>query len=215
MLYWNTVTDTLRDALLLLMKSPVFEQFRLVGGTSLSLQLGHRMSVDIDLFTDAPYRSIDFNQIDRFLKDSFPYVDGSFGMLVANGRSYSVGKSKVDNVKLDINYTDPYIQKPFVLEGLRLATVDEIIAMKMEIFQDAGRKKDFWDIHEVLDQYPISKMIALHEERYPYGHDRELIVKQLENFTKADNEIDPICLQGKHWELIKLDFVELLEAYNN
>ena len=74
MLYWNTVNDTLKDALLLLMKSSIFDQFRLVGGTSLSLQLGHRMSIDIDLFTDAPYRSIDFDQMDEFLKENFPYV---------------------------------------------------------------------------------------------------------------------------------------------
>lgn len=66
MLYWNTVNDNLKQALLFLMEAPIFDQFRLVGGTSLSLQVGHRMSVDIDLFTDSPYRSIDFNQIDNF-----------------------------------------------------------------------------------------------------------------------------------------------------
>lgn len=209
MLYWNTVNDTLKDALLLLIKSSIFDQFRLVGGTSLSLQLGHRMSIDIDLFTDAPYGSIDFDQIDKYLKDNFPYVDGSIGMLVANGRSYAVGKSNFNNVKLDLNYTDPFIQEPLFVEGVRLATVQEIMAMKMEIVQSAGRKKDFWDIHEVLDHYPVEKMVALHEERYPYGHDKELILKNLSNFTKADKDIDPECLRGKHWELIKLDMLEL------
>jgi predicted nucleotidyltransferase component of viral defense system len=209
MLYWNTVNDTLKDALLLLMQSPIFYQFRLVGGTSLSLQLGHRMSIDIDLFTDAPYRSIDFNKIDEFLKDKFPYVDGSFGMLVANGRSYSIGKSNLDNVKLDVNYTDSFIQEPLFVEGVRLATVQEIMAMKMEIIQSVGRKKDFWDIHEVLDHYSVEEMIGLHQERYPYGHNRELIIKNLSDFTKADKEIDPDCLRGKHWELIKLDMLEI------
>ena len=42
--------------------------FRLVGGTGLSLYRGHRESVDIDLFTDAPYDSIDFDKIDSFLR---------------------------------------------------------------------------------------------------------------------------------------------------
>ncbi|MDQ7947390.1 MAG: nucleotidyl transferase AbiEii/AbiGii toxin family protein [Pedobacter sp.] len=210
MLYWNTVNDTLKNALYLFMQSSIFDSFRLVGGTSLSLQLGHRMSIDIDLFTDAPYRSIDFDLIDSFLKDNFNYVDGSMGMLVANGRSYAVGGSKTDNVKLDINYTDTFIQQPLVIDGVRLATIDEIVAMKMEIMQDAGRKKDFWDIHEVLDQYSITRMIELHEQRYPYGHDGNLILRQLQNFKKADNEVDPECLRGKHWELIKLDIVETL-----
>ncbi|MEJ5995600.1 nucleotidyl transferase AbiEii/AbiGii toxin family protein [Pedobacter sp. Du54] len=191
------------------MQSPIFDQFRLVGGTSLSLQLGHRMSIDIDLFTDAPYRSIDFEKIEEFLKENFTYVDGSFGMLVANGRSYAVGKSNLDNVKLDINYTDPFIREPLFVDGVRLASVEEIMAMKMEIVQHEGRKKDFWDIHEVLDYCPVEKMIVLHQERYPYGHDKQLIRKNLTNFTKADREIDPECLRGKHWELIKLDMSEL------
>jgi len=208
MLYWNTVNDTLKEALLLLMKSPIFDQFRLVGGTSLSLQLGHRMSVDIDLFTDAPYGSIDFDQIDIFLKGNFGYVDGSFGTLVANGRSYLVGKNRLESVKLDINYTDPFIQKPLFIEDIRFATIGEIMAMKMEVVQSAGRKKDFWDIHEVLDVFSIKEMIALHQQRYPYGHAEEIIFRNLIDFEKADKEVDPECLRGKHWELIKLDLIE-------
>ncbi len=212
MLYWNTVDDNLKNTLHLLMQSPIFNQFRLVGGTSLSLQLGHRMSIDIDLFTDESYGSVDFEEIDSFLKENFSYVDGSFGMLVANGRSYAVGKSKTEHVKLDINYTDAFIQEALLVDGVRLATVDEIVAMKMEIMQSAGRKKDFWDIHEVLDQYSIASMVELHKQRYPYGHDGKLIVEQLTNFQKADMEVDPACLRGKYWELIKFDIIEIIES---
>jgi hypothetical protein len=73
-LYWNTVDPTLKKLLLDLMASPVFSQFRLVGGTALASQLGHRKSVDIDLFTDAPYQSIDFNSIDSYLRSRYKYV---------------------------------------------------------------------------------------------------------------------------------------------
>lgn len=65
MLYYNTVNDLLRDTLLTLMKADVFSTFRLVGGTALSLHLGHRESVDIDLFSDVPYGSLDFGSIDN------------------------------------------------------------------------------------------------------------------------------------------------------
>lgn len=58
-LYWNTVAPILESVLQDIINEPLFSSFRLVGGTSLSLQLGHRMSVDIDLFTDAEYGSID------------------------------------------------------------------------------------------------------------------------------------------------------------
>ncbi len=68
MLYYNTVNDHLIRYLKTLMSSEVFNSFRLVGGTALSLQLGHRTSVDIDLFSDLEYGSIDFKVIDTFLK---------------------------------------------------------------------------------------------------------------------------------------------------
>ena len=69
-LYYKTVSPLLLSALQKLMKADEFNSFRLVGGTSLSLQLGHRESVDIDLFTDAAYDSIDFDLIDAFLRKS-------------------------------------------------------------------------------------------------------------------------------------------------
>lgn len=61
-LYWNTVKPLLKEVLTVLIVHDLFQPFRLVGGTSLSLQLGHRMSDDIDFFTDASYKSIDLVQ---------------------------------------------------------------------------------------------------------------------------------------------------------
>ena len=63
-MYYNTVNELLKSSLLSIMASEIFNNFRLVGGTSLSLQLGHRMSIDIDLFSDASYGSIDFNALE-------------------------------------------------------------------------------------------------------------------------------------------------------
>ena len=59
-LYRETVPETLWETLLKLMDLPVLNDFRLVGGTSLSLMMGHRISVDIDMFTDQEYGSVDF-----------------------------------------------------------------------------------------------------------------------------------------------------------
>ena len=74
-LHKNTVSDNLWASLNKLMKIEELKNFRLVGGTSLSLQIGHRMSVDIDLFTDAPYDSIDFDRIDEVICSTFPTVE--------------------------------------------------------------------------------------------------------------------------------------------
>src|ERR1700748_1281148 len=104
MLHWNTVAPVLKDGLLLFMRSPIFEDFRLVGGTALSLHKGHRISVDIDLFTDIEYGKVDFGEIDKFLQNQYSYVHTSFGILPAMGRSYLVGFDRESSIKLDIYY---------------------------------------------------------------------------------------------------------------
>ena len=210
MLFYNTVNALLKESLHILMKSTVFHDFRLVGGTSLSLQIGHRESIDIDLFSDAEYGSIDFNAINVFLKDNFQYVD-FLDIPPAFGRSYFIGKDKENSVKLDVFYTDSFIQPSIEIDGIRMATIEEIIAMKVDVIQRGGRKKDFWDLHDLLEKYDIVKMLDLHELRYPYTHDSNLIKQNFINFEQADDDFDPICYKGKYWEFIKEDFEELLK----
>jgi hypothetical protein len=192
------------------MQEKLFDPFRLIGGTSLSLQLGHRMSDDIDLFTDEAYGSLDFTAIDKFLPKTFKYVSDLAPGPVGMGVSYLVGHSKDESVKLDLFYTDTFIQPALEIGAYSLATVEEIIAMKIDIVQRKARKKDFWDLDELLDKYSIDQMIALHKQRYPHNHDEKLIRKNFVDFERADEDFTPICLKGKHWELIKLDFVERL-----
>jgi len=211
-LYWNTVTPLLKSILLQLMHSELLKQFRLVGGTSLSLQMGHRLSVDIDLFTDAAYDSIDFNAIDTYLRETFQYVTDPGPGPVAMGTSYFIGTSEQEAIKLDLYYTDPFIQPELIVENIRMATIDDIIAMKIDVVQRGGRKKDFWDLHEVMKKYSPEQMIALHYQRYPYSHDEALIRSNFVDFSNADNDFEPICMRGKYWELIKLDLMEYING---
>lgn len=193
------------------MKVDEFNSFRLVGGTSLSLQLGHRESVDIDLFTDAAYDSVDFDLIDAFLKKNYAYVDTFKTTIVGMGKSYYVGESAKKCIKLDLFYTDTFIRPIFEIDNLRLASLEEIIAMKIDVVSRGGRKKDFWDIHELLETFTIEQMLQLHEERYPYSHDRQDILTRFTQFENADADFDPICLKGKYWEIIKLDIMEAVQ----
>ena len=207
-LQYQTVKPILRSTLERLMEMEEFRPFRLVGGTSLSLRYGHRMSDDIDLFTDAEYGSLDFHQLQEILRKEFPYCQGDCGDIVGFGASYIVGNSKDDCVKLDLFYTDPFIRPMEMCGSIRMAAVEDIVAMKMDVVSRGGRKKDFWDLHMLRNHYSVEQMLSLYEERYPYGATREECVSGLTNFLVADTEPDPICLQDKVWQLIKLEFIE-------
>lgn len=207
-LHYETVTPRLIEILNDLMENPLFNPFRLVGGTSLSLRLGHRKSVDIDLFTNALYGSLDFATYETYFRNRYHYYDcADFTNIVSFGRSYYLGNSESDCVKVDLYYHEEMISPCDKLNGIRMASLDDVTAMKIDVVLRGGRKKDFWDLHELLNTYSIAEMLELHKSRYEYTHDREQILTRLEDFTSADDEMDPICLKGKIWELIKLDIV--------
>lgn len=209
-LHYETVSIELREILHELMKEELFSNFRLVGGTSLSLQRGHRKSTDIDLFTDEEYGSIDFNEINEYLKNKYPYLDSN-DVPVGMGKAYFIGDSKENSIKLDLYYTDKFIDDLVLQDGVRLASTKEIASMKMDIIQRTGRKKDFWDLHDLMELYSLNEMLCFHKERYPYSHDRNLILNNLTEFESADEDFEPICLKGKVWELIKLDFIDVIK----
>lgn len=206
--HYETVTPLLRLVLQNVMACELFAPFRLVGGTSLSLQLGHRMSDDIDLFTDAEYRTVDFHSLQNWLRNRFPYCVGECGEIVGFGCSYMVGNSPQESVKLDLFYTDKFIRPAVENDGLRVASIEDIAAMKLSVVSRGGRKKDFWDLHCLHESYSLSEMLDFYEEQNPYGSSRNEVVDKLTDFTRADSDADPRCLQHKVWQFIKLDILE-------
>lgn len=210
-LHYETVTPLLKKVLDEIMANPIFEPFYLVGGTSLSLRLGHRVSVDIDLFTNASYGSLDFSIYEKFFQENYAYFHFTdTSNIVGLGRSYYVGDSADENIKVDLYYHDEIIDPCDLLDDIRFASLNDVVAMKVDVVSRGGRKKDFWDLHELLNIYTIPQMLDLHQQRHKYTHERNQIITNFTDFTSADEDIEPICLKGKEWELIKLDFVDAI-----
>ncbi len=69
------------------------------------------------------------------------------------GKSYFIGNSAEDCIKLDLYYTDPFIRPALVIDNIRRATLYEVAAMKIDVVSREARKKDFGDLHELLDFY--------------------------------------------------------------
>lgn len=214
-LYLHTASKLLFEILNELMSESSLEDFRLVGGTALALQRGHRKSIDIDLFTDANYGSVNFTEIEQFLAIKYRYIDYSATDLIGFGRSYFVGTDHQNSVKLDLYYSDRFIDPPVMYNKIRMASVKEILAMKLDVICRGGRKKDFWDVHELMHEFELQEMIKLHQQRYPYSHDPNALKAQLTNFYQAENDFDPICLRGKIWEVVRKDLIEFVETSVN
>lgn len=211
-LHFETVTPLLLDCLKALLSEDMFSPFRLVGGTNLSLRFGHRISDDIDLFTDSAYGEIDFKRIESWLQNTFPYFDNPFNSeTIGFGKMYYIGRNEDNVVKLDLMYTDPFISPPETIQNIRLANTEQIVAMKLHAISTGGRKKDWWDIHLLLNYYSLNQMLEIHKQWQPWNHHRTQILEKMIDFDEANYQPDPKCLLGKFWDLIKLDIIEEVE----
>jgi hypothetical protein len=203
------------------MSLPDLSNFRLVGGTALSLLRGHRESVDIDMFCDGPYGGIPFDHILEVLRFKFPYVEetsafvGPSSQINNQGLYLFIGRDEETAIKTDILYWDaPYLYPPIVEDGIRLATVEDIAAMKLDTISRGGRKKDFWDLSEILETHKFSELLDVYKEKYPWFEVGD-VLKGLTDFTIADQMPDPICYKKKDWGTIKAEMVKLHSGFND
>ena len=214
-LHYETVSRPLLECLQKLMAHKAFDGFVLVGGTALSLQLGHRRSADIDLFTASDYGSMNLEEIKCALASIFPYTDRLETLTRRNlGYSVYVGNSRAERVKLDLFYTDEFIAPIVQQDGLRLASLQDIAAMKMQTIVNNKRKKDFWDIDELLEHFTLEELIQYGLQRNPYTLTQKDILDTLCNltvFTELNNDDFVLCFKGKYWELIVEDLRTIAE----
>ncbi len=139
MLHSQTTSPQLLKVLIKLMGMEILENFRLVGGTALSLLRGHRLSDDIDLFTYQEYGSINFSAIETQIGNSFSYVINTneefpeLKELNKAGLHLYIGEDESTALKADIlNWSDPFYFDPIIIDNIRLATEKEIATMKLD-----------------------------------------------------------------------------------
>jgi len=210
-LHIETVSQHLFDTLTKVILCEALQNHRLVGGTALSLQLGHRISVDIDLFSDINPTENQFNEIEKFLQRNFPYFEKSSINIIGFGKSYFIGSTKEDCIKLDVYSSEPFIDAPVLSSGIAMATIRDIAAMKLDVISRGGRMKDYWDFHAIMQTMSLQELLAAHQKMFPYSHEPDEILKYLRNFDSAEDDFTPVCLRGLHWELIKIDILDFMK----
>lgn len=211
-LYYETVSSPLLSILRQLMSSEVFKDFRLVGGTALALQRGHRRSVDIDLFTDLDYSDMPVAHMRDYLEKEFPFHRGTESMdMPANGYHIFLSEGQEPPIKVDFFYTEPFIFPAIEEDGLRITDQREIAAMKLGVIgNQIYRQKDYWDVHDLLEDYSLSEMIQWALQRDPYSFTKEDIIKGLQQVDQVEESpIGIVSLKPlSYWELKVLDLKE-------
>lgn len=194
MLFLNAVEPSTLSLLKRLQALPVLADTRLVGGTALAMQLGHRISVDLDIFGKWNYS--------EDLADSFSAIgqtEKESG--TPNGR---MAFFYIDGVKVDCVAYDMYewLEPPVEEDEVRLASIRDIAAMKINAITNRGTRKDFVDMARLLDDYSLNDIFAWYREKYPAANPA-LAMRSLSYFVDAEKMPMPRMLIPFDWEEAK------------
>ena len=203
MLFYKTISNTTLELLKEIQKNDIFKDLRLVGGTSLALQIGHRVSIDLDLFGDI--EGVDKLDIDKALS--------GIGELKTLYTTNNINIYTLDNIKVDIvNYHYQWLNNELLIDDLKLASIEDISAMKLAAIAGRGSKKDFIDLYFILKLYPLEKILNSYEQKYSDGS-VFMILKSLSYFDDADLEVMPKMFVDISWEEIKSTITLKLNDY--
>lgn len=182
------------------------------GGTALALQLGHRKSIDIDLFTPKEYGTIDCHAVKGSLQELFPICD-NLECLDQRQMVYTlyVGDSRESIVKLDLCYDEQPIFPLLIEDGVRLVTDREIAAMKLLAIVTGNRPKDFWDIHSLMEYYTLEDMIGWAMDRNTYTLERKEVLEAFNKVWDFPEPEDIISLKGGKWPFIADELFEMAQ----
>lgn len=202
MLYYSAVDPATLALLRELMPLDVFKNTRLVGGTALALQIGHRNSVDLDLFGRLDMEPFELGN---------PFTGNLSALKIRNSPNIKV--YLINDIKVDVvNYGYDWLDEPLIKDGLRLATLRDISAMKLAAITGRGTKKDFVDLSFLLDILSLKEMMSNYLTKYHDGSEF-MVLKSLGYFVDAELDEMPFMVKVRSWEEVKGKIVTELKNY--
>lgn len=187
----------------------VFEKYNaiLAGGTALALHMGHRISMDLDFFTNADFR------VESVISDM--RKTGLQFRIISEGEEYMI--ADVENIKVSIfKYDYPFLEKPVIYKGISVAGVLDVASMKIIAISQRGTKRDFVDLYCILQETPFHN-VANHLIRR-FGKERINPIhtgKSFVYFSDAESNPELQYTKGKDvsWDKIKRFFRDHVKQF--
>lgn len=170
--------------------------FALAGGTSLALQIGHRTSIDLEIFSNKVFEIKELEIILETCTDfTFEYYGNNSRMLFG----------KINEIKCDFVHEPTALLEPFeVHDGVSYYGIKDIAAMKLHAVCGRGKKKDFFDIYALLQLYNKQTLIDWFTQKYGIQQ-LFFLWRSILYFEDAENDpdIEGMSPYTNNWEEIK------------
>lgn len=203
MLSYRTVEPHTLELLRQLSLMPIFAEMRLVGGTALALQYGHRKSVDLDFF----------GTMDCELEEMEAQLEG-IGQVKRIKTTQSIRVYQIDGIKLDfVDYRRyPWIDQCVIEDFIQLASPKDIAAMKINAIEGRGSKKDFIDMYFLLKHYSLEEILSFYKQKYP-EHNIFRALMSLTYFEDAELQPLPFMFSTIEWNKVKTEIVQTVSEF--
>ncbi|MBQ6723647.1 MAG: nucleotidyl transferase AbiEii/AbiGii toxin family protein [Paludibacteraceae bacterium] len=203
MLSIQTIHPNTLELLKQLAAQPELAQTRLVGGTALALQYGHRQSIDLDFFGTLPED-----------KDELVEMTRRVGNVLVTNRTKMIVQTVINQVKVDfVDYNRyAWIDEPIQGDGFVLASDKDIAAMKVNAIIGRGTRKDFIDLYMLLQHYSLTEIMVFYEQKYPeFSEYRALL--SMTYFEDAEMQDMPKMFIETSWDKIKSTIIQAVKVY--
>ncbi|MFN0034661.1 MAG: nucleotidyl transferase AbiEii/AbiGii toxin family protein [Saprospiraceae bacterium] len=203
MLHLRAIEPRTLELLKSVLQEPLLANNFLVGGTSLALQMGHRLSVDLDLFTHQPFEA---EQLLEALRENF-----SVQPLTVTNTIFIV---VVEGIKVDcVHFKYPFSFPILVEEGLRMADMRDIAPMKLDAVTKRGSKKDFYDMYYLFEQFAPHQILEWYDKMFQHSTSLH-VIRSLTYFEDAEDMESPFVFDKKvTWPAVKKRMIQVVRDH--
>ncbi len=196
--HWEAITPACRAALDVLRKQAFLRKFYLAGGTALALQLGHRISKDLDWFSPTA-------QLKRAERERIRRVLARTGAFVVTGEQDTMLFTRLMEAEVSFIYQHhPLIEPTVDLDGIALASPADIGLMKLAAIKDRGTRRDFVDLYCLRPIVTLQHLIDLAQVKYVDRPDfLPILARALAYFDDAEQQPMPDMLKRVRWADVK------------
>ncbi|CAN5542301.1 nucleotidyl transferase AbiEii/AbiGii toxin family protein [soil metagenome] len=204
MLQYGAVHQATLELLRELSSLDEIKDFSLAGGTALALHLGHRISVDLDFFSERPFDETKLLTKLRSLLSPVNILTQS-----ENSLNLFIREIRTDFLSHQYKKCKP-IKK---VDGISLFAIEDIAAMKLSAVASRGTKKDFYDIYFILQEFSLPEIFSFMNQKYPDLNQLQVLMS-LTYFDDAENSLEPVILKPVDWHAVKEFLAEVVRNFS-
>lgn len=202
-MYWNIFDKERYNLLKNITDTISLDNYYMIGGTALSLQLGLRESFDFDFCVSTPFNN-------EVLLEELK----SLGNVKVLQNQKGTCDVILNNVQVSFFYYPNKVINSFILVeemcNLKIASILDIAVMKIVAIGGRGSKKDFFDLYNILNTCDISmnELATALLDKCGNNVNYANTIMGLSYFEDAENELLPKTYVEYDWDKIKRFFLD-------